>query len=102
MLAAAGLRPVARTTYGKFFTEVAELAVDLGYARALRRRERQQAADRAGLSLWPGSAVNGHWGAYPDRLYSGLIPALRAVSTLDRLVPGRGGYEVVVAAMKDG
>lgn len=111
MLAAAGLRPVGRAAYGKFFTEIAELAADMQYARALRRRTHLQRGrgvkaanpnDRAVLSmaLFTARARRRAGGLHGSK--GRLIAATHAVSSLDRFVPGRDGYAVAIAAMKDG
>jgi SAM-dependent methyltransferase len=111
MLATAGLRPVARAAYGKFFTEIAELALDMQHARAMRLREHQKRGrgvkaanpnDRVVLSmaLFTARARRGAGGLHGSK--GRLLGAIQAVSTLDRFVPGRDGYAVAIAAMKDG
>lgn len=98
MLSDAGLRPVARGAYSKFFTEFVELAINFTYVKVLGRRngggrpEPGVIAPRTADDL---SSVNRTY-----RLYRRVFPAIRTFSALDAVVPGHGGYAVAVAAVK--
>jgi SAM-dependent methyltransferase len=98
MLEAVGLEPEGRGAYSRFFTEVAELAINFVYVKVLGRR-REGGGPGAG-EIAPRSAddLESVGGAY--RAYRRVFPLIRAFSSLDRLIPGRGGYAVGVAARK--
>jgi hypothetical protein len=98
MLEAVGLEPAGRGAYSRFFTEMAELAINFVYVKVLgRRREggRPEAGEIAPRSREDLKSVGG---AY--RAYRRVFPVIRAFSSLDRLIPGRGGYAVGVVATK--
>lgn len=98
MLEAVGLEPEGRGAYSRFFTEVAELAINFVYVKVLGRR-REGGGPAAG-EIAPRSAddLESVGGAY--RAYRRVFPLIRAFSSLDRLIPGTGGYAVGVAARK--
>ena len=97
MARSVGLAPEGRGAYSRFFTESIELVINFGYVRVLSRKSGSQ---RQEGEIAPASSdeLQRMGGAY--RLYTWLLPILRAVSRLDALVPGRGGYAVAVAARK--
>jgi len=98
MARAAGLEPVARGAYSRFFTESIELAINVAWVKLLGRSPGGEApkegeiapSDAAGLRK-----AGGAWG-----LYRRVYPLLRLVSRLDRLIPGEGGYAVAVEVRK--
>jgi SAM-dependent methyltransferase len=98
MACAAGLVPEGRGAYSRFFTEAIELTINVAYVKVLGRSA-DQGAPREG-EIAPSSAgdLENVGGAY--RLYRLVYPLLRAVSRLDSLIPGRGGYAVAVVARK--
>lgn len=97
MARSVGLVPEARGAYSRFFTEAIELAINFAYVKVLRHAAGDE--DREG-EIAPSTATDLRQvgGAY--RLYARVYPLLRAISRLDRLLPGRGGYAVAIAARK--
>lgn len=98
MLADVGLTPERSGAYAKFFTELVELAINFGYVKVLSRRKGGPAV--AAGTIAPNSEAQLKAVARTYRLYAAIYPFVRAVSALDVLVPGRGGYAVAVAARK--
>jgi SAM-dependent methyltransferase len=95
---AVGLVPERRGAYSRFFTELVELAINFAYVKALGRT---QGAKRPGAGeIAPRSAeqLGSVGGAF--RAYRTVFPVIRALSSLDALVPGRGGYAVAVVARR--
>jgi SAM-dependent methyltransferase len=97
MLAAQGLRAVGRGAYSRFFTEVAELAINFAYVKVLSRKGRSAVPKG---SIAPGSEDQLRRVEKSYRMYSRVYPVLKAFSLLDGLLPGSGGYAVAVAARK--
>jgi SAM-dependent methyltransferase len=99
MASSVGLVPEGRGAYSRFFTESIELVINFGYVRVLSRKtdsERQEgeiAPSTSGELQRMGTAY---------RVYTWLLPVLRAVSRLDGILPGDGGYAVAVAVRKSG
>jgi SAM-dependent methyltransferase len=97
MLRAVGLEPVARGAYSRFFTELAELAINFGYVKVLGRS--RDGGTPAG-EIAPRTADDLRSVNRSYRAYRLVFPLIRAFSSLDALVPGRGGYAVGVVARK--
>jgi SAM-dependent methyltransferase len=97
MMVDAGLEPVGEGAYSRFFTELAELAINFGYVRVLGPLQKRKAP--AGV-IAPRSAGDLRYVRKTYRLYRSIYPFVRAFAALDALVPGRGGYAVAVAACK--
>jgi SAM-dependent methyltransferase len=98
MLRGVGLTPAGRGAYARFFTELVELAINFGYTKVLATRNNGQhpnAGDIAPRTAGQLSAVGRSY-----RIYRALFPLIRMFASLDRLVPGRGGYAVAIAARK--
>ncbi len=97
MLRGVGLDPQARGAYSRFFTELVELAINFMYVKVLGKR---RGGGPAAGEIAPRSAndLESVGGAY--RAYRRVFPLIRAFSSLDRLIPGRGGYAVGVTAKK--
>lgn len=93
-----GLTPISRGAYSRFFTEGIELAVNFAYVKVLRRSRDGVGAPEGEIAPPDAEAAGRVGGAY--RLYLKLFPLIRAVSSLDRLLPGKGGYAVAIAAKK--
>jgi SAM-dependent methyltransferase len=100
MLRAAGLRVVGRGAYSRFFTELAELAINFAYVKVLARRKRGPEVREGTIA--PSSEEQLRAVEKTYRAYAALSPFVRAFSALDALVPGEGGYAVAVAARKAG
>ena len=94
MLRRTGLEPRRRGAYSRFFTELIELAINFLYVRVLG------GSGEGGAEIAPGSEESLRSVGRSFRLYSVAYPFLRAVSSLDDLLPGEGGYAVAVAARK--
>jgi SAM-dependent methyltransferase len=97
MARSVGLRPEARGAYSKFFTEAIELVINFGYVKVLSREKNSERREGE-IAPSSSSELQRVGGAY--RLYSALYPVLYALSKLDRLIPGRGGYAVAISARK--
>lgn len=97
MARSVGLVPESRGAYSKFFTEGLELLINFGYVKVLSRKKGSQ---RREGEIAPSNTgeLDRVGGAY--KFYSTLYPVLNAVSRLDALIPGPGGYAVAVAARK--
>jgi len=96
----AGLVPERWGAYSRFFTEGIELAINVAYVKVLGRSPDE--GERREGEIAPSSAgdLENVGGAY--RLYRRVYPVLRAVSRLDSLLPGRGGYAVAIVARRPG
>ncbi len=97
MLQAQGLAPERRGAYSRFFTELAELAINFAYVKILSRRDGTGAP--AG-EIAPTSEEKLRRVQKSYRMYSRIYPLVRAFSLLDKLIPGEGGYAVAVLARK--
>jgi SAM-dependent methyltransferase len=98
MLVGVGLQAERRAAYSRFFTELAEFAINFGYVKVLSRRKRGPRVETGTIA--PSSAEQLRAVERTYRVYSRIYPIVRAFSRLDALVPGRGGYAVAVAARK--
>ena len=98
MLRDVDLTPERRGAYSRFFTELAEFAINFGYVKILARRGKGPAVPTGTIA--PGSAEQLRAVERTYRLYAMIYPFVRAFASLDALVPGRGGYAVAVAARK--
>lgn len=100
MLRSVELRPEASGGYARFFTELAELAINFGYVKILSRRKKGPSVGKGTIA--PSSEEQLRAVRKTYRMYSLIYPLVRAFSALDTLIPGRGGYAVAVAARKAG
>lgn len=100
MMREAGLEVVGRGAYARFFTELAELAINFAYVKLLARRKRHPGAKPGTIA--PASEEQLRAVEKTYRAYAAVYPLVRAFSSLDALVPGAGGYAVAVAARKPG
>lgn len=100
MMRASGLHVVGRGAYSRFFTELAELAINFAYVKILARRKRHPAVREGTIAPSSESQLRAVEKTY--RAYAAVYPLVRAFSALDALVPGEGGYAVAVAARKPG
>lgn len=96
-LKAVGLQPERRGAYSRFFTELIELSINFAWVKLLSRRK---GSTRAEGEIAPRSAaqLGSVGGAF--KAYRAAFPVIRAASSLDVLVPGRGGYAVGVTARR--
>ncbi len=84
--------------YSKFFTELVELAINFAYVKILSRRKKGPAVAEGEIAPSSGEQLIAVQKTY--RRYALVYPLVRAFSSLDVLIPGRGGYAVAVAARK--
>jgi SAM-dependent methyltransferase len=94
----AGLIPEARGAYSRFFTEGIELAINTAYVKVLGKSPDGERPPEGEIAPSGEDEIANVGGAY--RLYRKVFPILRAVSRLDALIPGDGGYAVAVAARR--
>lgn len=95
---AVGLVPERRGAYSRFFTELVELAINFGYVKVLGRKQGAQRPAAGEIAPRNAEQLGSVGGAF--RAYRTIFPVIRAFSSLDALVPGRGGYAVAVVARR--
>jgi hypothetical protein len=95
---AVGLVPERRGAYSRFFTEFVELAVNFAYVKLLSRRGGQRAAPAGEISPRSADQLGKVGGAF--RFYRLAFPVIHAFSSLDALIPGKGGYAVGASARR--
>jgi SAM-dependent methyltransferase len=98
MLREVNLTPERRGAYSRFFTELAEFAINFGYVKILARRKKGPPVQTGTIA--PSSADQLRAVERTYRMYATIYPVVRAFSRLDALVPGRSGYAVAVTARK--
>ena len=98
MLREVNLTPERRGAYSRFFTELAEFAINFGYVKILARRKKGPPVQTGTIA--PSSADQLRAVERTYRMYAMIYPVVRAFSRLDALVPGRSGYAVAVTARK--
>lgn len=95
---AVGLVPERRGAYSRFFTELVELAINFGYVKVLGRRKGAAPPSAGEIAPRNAAQLGSVGGAF--RTYKMVFPLIRALSALDALVPGSGGYAVGIAARR--
>lgn len=98
MLRAVGMEPVGSGGYSRFFTELAELAINFAYVKFLAKKKAHPPAMEGTIAPTSKRELEAVRKEY--RMYSLIYPIMYTFSLLDKLVPGRGGYAVAVAARK--
>lgn len=98
MLERVDLQPVDSGAYARFFTELVELAINFVYVKVLSGGDGNADVEEGTIAPKTRAQLDAVGPAY--RAYAAVYPVLRAVSALDRLLPGQGGYAVAVAARK--
>jgi SAM-dependent methyltransferase len=88
----AGLAPLRDGGYSRFFTELVELGINMGYVFVLSRKH--NSASAGGIAPTTSAELNAHGTAF--RLYSLAQPLLRFFARLDVLLPGKQWYAVIV------
>ena len=94
----AGFQPDGSGGYSRFFTEIIELAINIGYVRVLSNKG--SAAKPGHIAPVSAGEMRKHGMAY--KLYSLIFPLARAISMLDRLLPASNNNAVIVTAGKGG
>jgi SAM-dependent methyltransferase len=100
MMRSIDMKPVGWGGYSRFFTEFAELAINLAYVKILAKKKDHpevMTGTIAPTSKKEMAAVQKEY-----RMYSLIYPFMYLFSLLDKLIPGRGGYAVAVSARKAG
>jgi SAM-dependent methyltransferase len=100
MMRSVGLQPVDWGGYSRFFTEFAELAINLAYVKILLKKKEHPEVMQGTIA--PTNKKEMKAVQKEMRMYSFIYPFMYAFSLLDRLIPGRGGYAVAVSARKTG
>ncbi len=98
MLTAVGMKPVGRGGYSRFFTELAELVINFAYVKFLAKKKAHPPAMEGTIAPTSKRELEAVRKEY--RMYSLIYPIMYTFSLLDKLIPGRGGYAVAVAARK--
>jgi SAM-dependent methyltransferase len=98
MASQAGLKPQASGGYSRFFTEMAELVINFAYVKVLSRKKKHPKVMEGTIAPTSKKELEAVRKEY--RMYSLIYPFMYVFSLLDRLIPGKGGYAVAVAARK--
>src|SRR5579863_9715859 len=100
MMRSMKMRPVDWGGYSRFFTEFAELVLNLAYVKIIAKKKDHpevMVGTIAPTNKKEMAAVQKEY-----RMYSLIYPFMFMFSLLDKLIPGRGGYAVAVSARKAG
>jgi SAM-dependent methyltransferase len=97
ILQGAGLKPISRGSYSRFFTETLELAINFAYVKVLAKKGK--APVETGV-IAPSTHDQLKSVEKSYRLYARIYPFVWAISQLDRLLIWDSGYCVVVTAEK--
>jgi SAM-dependent methyltransferase len=100
MMQAVQLSPVDWGGYSRFFTEFAELIINLAYVKVLSRKKKHPQVMEGTIAPTSKKELEAVRKEY--RMYSLIYPFMYLFSLLDKLIPGRGGYAVAVSARKAG
>ena len=100
MMSSVGLKPVGWGGYSRFFTEFAELAINLAYVKILLKKKEHPEVMQGTIAPTNKKEMAAVQKEY--RMYSLIFPFMYMFSLLDKLIPGRGGYAVAVSARKNG
>jgi SAM-dependent methyltransferase len=100
MMESVGLKPVSWGGYSRFFTEFAELLINLAYVKIFSKKKDHPDVVQGTIAPTSKKELNAVLKEY--RMYSLIYPLMYTFSLLDKLIPGRGGYAVAVAARKPG
>jgi SAM-dependent methyltransferase len=100
MFRSVDMRPVASGGYSRFFTELAELVINFAYVKILAKKKEHPPVMQGTIAPTSKKELEAVRKEY--RMYSLIYPFMYVFSLLDKLVPGRGGYAVAVAARKPG
>lgn len=100
MMTAVGLRPLDWGGYSRFFTEFAELAINLAYVKILLKKKEHPEVMQGTIA--PTNKKEMKAVQKEMRMYSFIYPFMYGFSLLDKLIPGRSGYAVAVSARKAG
>ncbi|MGO9265178.1 MAG: class I SAM-dependent methyltransferase [Candidatus Binataceae bacterium] len=100
MMESVGLKPVDWGGYSRFFTEFAELLINLAYVKIFSKKKDHPDVVQGTIAPTSKKELNAVRKEY--RMYSLIYPFMYLFSLFDKLIPGRGGYAVAVSARKPG
>jgi SAM-dependent methyltransferase len=98
MARSVGMTPVNWGGYSRFFTEMAELAINLAYVKVIKKKKDHPEVITGTIA--PTNRNEMQAVRKEMRMYSLIYPFMYLFSLLDKLIPGRGGYAVAVVARK--
>lgn len=98
MASRVGLKPQSSGGYSRFFTEMAELVINFAYVKVLSRKKKHPQVMEGTIAPTSKKELEAVRKEY--RMYSLIYPFMYLFSLMDRLIPGKGGYAVAVAARK--
>jgi SAM-dependent methyltransferase len=98
MASRVGLKPQSCGGYSRFFTEMAELVINFAYVKVLSRKKKHPKVMEGTIAPTSRKELEAVRKEY--RMYSLIYPFMYVFSLLDRLIPGKSGYAVAVAARK--
>jgi SAM-dependent methyltransferase len=100
MMQSVQMTPVGWGGYSRFFTEFAELAINLAYVKIIAKKKDHPEVMTGTIAPTNKKEMDAVKKEY--RMYSLIYPFMYVFSLLDKLIPGRGGYAVAVSARKAG
>jgi SAM-dependent methyltransferase len=100
MMQSMKMKPVDWGGYSRFFTEMAELVINLAYVKILAKKKDHPEVMTGTIA--PTNKKEMKAVQKEMRMYSLIYPFMYMFSLLDKLIPGRGGYAVAVSARKAG
>jgi SAM-dependent methyltransferase len=100
MMRSVDMKPVGWGGYSRFFTEFAELIINLAYVKILAKKKDHPEVMTGTIAPTNKKEMAAVQKEY--RMYSLIYPFMYMFSLLDKLIPGRGGYAVAVSARKSG
>jgi SAM-dependent methyltransferase len=98
MARSVGLAPQDWGGYSRFFTEFAELILNLAYVKLLSKKKDHPEVVQGTIAPTSKTELQAVQKEY--QMYSLIYPFMYLFSLLDKLIPGRGGYAVAVSARK--
>lgn len=98
MLRSIKLQPTDWGGYSRFFTEFAELVINLAYVKILAKKKDHPEVMQGTIAPTNKKEMQAVQKEY--RMYSLIYPFMYVFSLLDKLIPGRGGYAVAASGRK--
>ena len=98
MLRSVGMQPVGWGGYSRFFTEFAELFINLVYVKIIAKKKDHPEVMTGTIA--PTSKKEMQAAKKEYRMYSLIYPFMYLFSLMDKLIPGRGGYAVAASGRK--
>jgi SAM-dependent methyltransferase len=98
MMHSVDMEPLDWGGYSRFFTEFAELIINLAYVKVLSKKKDHPQVIQGTIAPTSKKELEAVRREY--QMYSLIYPFMYLFSLLDKLIPGRGGYAVAVSARK--